>query len=123
MDWNLDQNNTLTVKYNYLNSSREIQASNSGSVNSSYGRAPGQYAMPFYGSGYKINNNFNIIIAELNTRLGNKASNKLQVGYTALRDFRSPLTSSPIPVGGYIWMEAVIHILHLDMNNTLMEIC
>ncbi|MEJ0080176.1 MAG: hypothetical protein WDM78_04265 [Puia sp.] len=98
MDWNLDQNNTLTVKYNYLNSSRQIQASNSGSVNSSYGRTPGQYAMPFYGSGYKINNNFDIIIAELNTRLGNKASNKLQVGYTALRDFRSPLTSSPFPL-------------------------
>ena len=98
VDWNLDQNNTLTVKYNYLNSSRQIQASNSGSVNSSYGRTPGQYAMPFYGSGYKINNNFNIIIAELNTRLGNKASNKLQIGYTALRDFRSPLTSSPFPL-------------------------
>jgi Carboxypeptidase regulatory-like domain len=98
VDWNLDQNNTLTVKYNYLNSSRQIQASNSGSVNSSYGRTPGQYAMPFYGSGYKINNNFDIIIAELNTRLGNKASNKLQIGYTALRDFRSPLTTSPFPL-------------------------
>jgi len=98
VDWNLDHNNTLTIKYNYLNSSRQIQASNSGSVNSSYGRTPGQYAMPFYGSGYKINNNFDIIIAELNTRLGNKASNKLQIGYTALRDFRSPLTSSPFPL-------------------------
>jgi Carboxypeptidase regulatory-like domain len=98
VDWNLDQNNTLTIKYNYLNSSRQIQASNSGSVNSSYGRTPGQYAMPFYGSGYKINNNFDIIIAELNTRLGNRASNKLQIGYTALRDFRSPLTSSPFPL-------------------------
>ena len=32
---------------------------------------------------------FNIFIAELNSRIGNKASNKLQVGYTALRDFRS----------------------------------
>jgi hypothetical protein len=98
LDWNLDQNNTITFKYNYLNSSRQIQASNSGSVNSSYGRTPGQYAMPFYGSGYKINNNFDIFIAELNTRLSNKASNKLQVGYTALRDFRSPLTTSPFPL-------------------------
>jgi len=98
IDWNLNQNNTLTVKYNYLKSSRQTQASNSGSVNSSYGRTPGQYAMPFYGSGYTINNNFNILIAELNTRLGNKASNKLQVGYTALRDFRSPLTSAAFPL-------------------------
>ena len=98
VDWNIDQNNTLTVKYNFLKSSRQIQASNSGSVNSSYGRTPGQYAMPFFGSGYTINNNFDIIIAELNTRFGNKASNKLQIGYTALRDFRSPLTSSPFPL-------------------------
>ena len=98
VDWNLNQNNTLTIKYNFLKSSRQTQASNSGSINSSYGRTPGTYALPFYGSGYTINNNFNIFIAELNTRLGNKASNKLQIGYTALRDFRSPLTNSPFPL-------------------------
>jgi hypothetical protein len=51
--------------------------------------------MPFVGSGYVINNNFNILIAEINTRMSNKASNKFQVGYTALRDFRSPHSSSP----------------------------
>jgi Carboxypeptidase regulatory-like domain len=98
LDWNLDQNNTITIKYNFLKSSRDVGASNSGSVNSSYGRTPGQYAMPFYGSGYTINNNFDIFIAELNTRFGNKASNKLQIGYTALRDYRSPLTTSPFPL-------------------------
>ncbi|MFI5155540.1 MAG: carboxypeptidase regulatory-like domain-containing protein [Chitinophagales bacterium] len=98
IDWNINRSNTLTIKYNYLKSSRDVQASNSGSVNSSYGRTPGQYAMPFYGSGYTIFNNFNIVIAELNTRLSNKASNKLQVGYTALRDYRNALTSSPFPL-------------------------
>ena len=50
--------------------------------------------MPFYGSGYVINNNFNILIAELNTHFNNKLSNKLQIGYTALRDFRSPHSNS-----------------------------
>ena len=59
---------------------------------------PASMRCHFYGSGYTINNNFDIFIAELNTRLGNKASNKLQVGYTALRDFRSPLTSQPFPL-------------------------
>ena len=98
IDWNINAHNTLTVKYNYLKSFRDVQASNSGSVNSSYGRTPGQYAMPFYGSGYTINNNFNIVIAELNTRFSNKASNKLQVGYTSLRDFRSALTTSNFPL-------------------------
>ena len=93
LDFNIDNNNTLSVKYNYLKSYKNQPASNSGSVNSTYGRAPGQYAMPFYGSGYTINNNFNIVIAELNSRFSNKASNKLQVGYTALRDSRSALSS------------------------------
>lgn len=94
VDWNISPKHTLTIKYNYLKSSRQIQASNSGSVNSSYGRTPGQYAMPFYGSGYTINNNFNIVIAELNSRFNNRISNKLQVGYTALRDYRSALTGT-----------------------------
>lgn len=94
VDWNINSKHTLTIKYNYLKSSRDIQASNSGSVQSSYGRTPGQYAMPFYGSGYTINNNFNIIIAELNSRFSNRISNKLQVGYTALRDYRSSLSGT-----------------------------
>ncbi|MGC4036437.1 MAG: carboxypeptidase regulatory-like domain-containing protein [Chitinophagaceae bacterium] len=98
VDWNIDSKNTFTIKYNYLKSFRDAPPSNSGSVNSSYGRAPGQYAMPFYGAGYTINNNFNIVIAELNTRFSNRLSNKLQVGYTALRDYRSALTSSAFPL-------------------------
>ena len=97
IDWNIDGNNTFTLKYNLLNSSREIQASNSGSV-SGIGRTPGATALPFYGSGYKIYNNFNIVLGELNTRFGNKAVNKLQIGYTALRDYRQALTSSPFPL-------------------------
>lgn len=93
-DLNINTNNTLSLKYNYLKSSREIQASNSGAANTSYGRTPGQYGMPFYGSGYKQFNNFNIFIAELNSRFSSKLSNKLQIGYTALRDYRTPLTGS-----------------------------
>ena len=98
IDWNINSRNTVTIKYNYLNSFREQQASNSGSVNTSFGRTPGQFAMPFSGSGYRIYNNFNIIIGELNTRFTNKASNKLQVGYTALRDYRQALSSGNFPL-------------------------
>ncbi|MEO5997619.1 MAG: carboxypeptidase regulatory-like domain-containing protein [Chitinophagaceae bacterium] len=98
LDWNINSNNTFTVKYNYLKSFREIQASNSGSINSVNGRTPGTTAMPFYGSGYAQNNNFKIFIGELNTRLGNKASNKLQVGYSALRDYRALLSPQVFPL-------------------------
>ena len=100
LDWNINSHNTFTFKYNYLKSSADQFASTSrpggsvSSVTTKTGGQPGTYSMPFYGSGYVINNNFNIYIAELNTRFSNKASNKLQLGYTALRDFRAPHSSS-----------------------------
>ena len=98
IDWNINEKNTFTFKYNLLRSSADIQASNSGAANTSYGRTPGQYAMPFYGSGYVINNNVDMFIGELNTHFSNSMSNKLQIGYTRLRDFRKPLTSSAFPL-------------------------
>lgn len=87
VDFNINKSNTLNVNYYYLKSFRDVLPSNSGAPNNN--RQPGTFAMPFRSSAYVINNNFNIVIAELNTRLGNKASNKLQVGYNQLRDFRS----------------------------------
>ena len=95
LDWNINERNTFTVKYNYLKSLRDVAASNSGAQGS---RQPSVTAMPFSGNGYTINNNFNIFIAELNTRFSNRASNKLQVGYTALRDFRESLSSGNFPL-------------------------
>jgi len=95
LDWTINSKNTFTLKYNYLKSFADQFASTSrpGSGQTTGGQ-PGTYSMPFYGSGYVINNNFNIFIAELNTRFNNKLSNKLQVGYTALRDFRTPHSGS-----------------------------
>jgi hypothetical protein len=95
LDWNINSKNTFTLKYNYLKSFADQFASTSRpGVGQVTGGQPGTYSMPFYGSGYVINNNFNIFIAELNTRFNNKLSNKLQVGYTSLRDFRSPHSNS-----------------------------
>lgn len=96
IDWNVNKSNTLTFKYNYLKSFKDIAASNSGAPNGN--RQPSNTSMPFSGSGYTINNNFNIFIAELNTRISNHASNKLQVGYSALRDFRASLAGSNFPL-------------------------
>ncbi len=95
IDWNINQSNTFTIKYNYLKSLRDITASNSGAVGS---RQPSNTGLPFSGNGYTINNNFNIVIAELNTRFSNKANNKVQVGYTALRDFRASQAGSDFPL-------------------------
>ncbi|WP_236652685.1 TonB-dependent receptor [Chitinophaga vietnamensis] len=96
IDWNVNDNNTFTFKYNYLKSFKDIPASNSGAPGT--GRQPSSTGLPFSGSGYTINNNFNIFIAELNTRIGNKASNKFQVGFSAMRDFRSSLSGGNFPL-------------------------
>jgi outer membrane receptor for ferrienterochelin and colicin len=95
LDFNINKANTLTVKYNYLKSLRDIAASNSGAVGS---RQPSNTGLPFSGSGYTINNDFNIFIAELNTRFNSKSNNKLQVGFTALRDYRASLASGDFPL-------------------------
>lgn len=99
IDWNINDRNTVTFKYNYLRSFSDQFASASRPTGAITGGQPSYNAMPFYGSGYVINNDFNIFIAELNTRFGNSASNKLQVGYTALRDYRTThSTSSTFPL-------------------------
>lgn len=95
LDWNVNKTNTFTLKYNYLKSFKDQPASNSGAVGS---RQPSNTGLPFSGNGYTINNNFNILIAELNTRFSSKMSNKFQVGYSALRDFRSSLASGNFPL-------------------------
>ncbi len=100
IDWNIDSKHTLTIKYNYLKSSADQFASTSRNGYSGFasGGQPGNVSMPFKNSGYVINNNFNIIIAELNSRFSNKLANKFQIGITKLRDFRSSQGSSTMPL-------------------------
>jgi hypothetical protein len=97
LDWTINDKNSFSLKYTMLRSSADIAASNSGSINSSNGRRPGPTGMPYFGGGYVINNNADILIGELNTRFSNNASNKLQIGYTKLRDFRSSLSGGDFP--------------------------
>jgi hypothetical protein len=95
LDWNIDKNNTLSIKYFYLKSLRDVPPSSSGAQGS---RSASITTLPFFSSYYTINNNFNIGIAELNTRIGTKFANKLTVGYQALRDFRSSPGGGSFPL-------------------------
>ncbi|MCR8557163.1 TonB-dependent receptor [Mucilaginibacter sp. BJC16-A38] len=96
LDWNIDDKNTLSVKYFYLKSLRDVAPSNSGSPTG--GRQPSAFTLPFFSSFYTINNNFNIGIAELNTRFSSTIANKLTVGYQALRDFRQSPGGGAFPL-------------------------
>lgn len=87
IDYNINSKNTFNINYYYLKSSRNVVPSTSGAPTG--GRTASNTGMPFFSSSYVINNNFHIFIGELNTRFSNTVSNKLQIGYNRLRDFRS----------------------------------
>lgn len=96
IDWNINSKNTLSAKYFYLKSQRDVNPSNSGAIGNS--RQPSLTALPYNGSQYVIHNDFNIGIIELNSRISNKISNKATVGYTALRDFRESRGGAQFPL-------------------------
>ncbi|RWY50039.1 TonB-dependent receptor [Mucilaginibacter gilvus] len=95
LDWNINKSSTLSLKYFYLKSLRDVPPSSSGAQGT---RSAGAVGLPFFSSYYTINNNFNIGIAELNTRISSKFANKLTVGYQALRDFRSSPGGGSFPL-------------------------
>ncbi len=86
LDWNINPKNTLSVKYFYLKSFNTNMPSSSGATGGS--RSPSADRIPFSSSYYRTNNNFNIIMADLNTTFNSKVSNTLKIGYSALRDYR-----------------------------------
>lgn len=85
LDYNLNQNNKFSLRYNYLKSSRDVTSSNSGSFS---GRSNNGFAMNFQNANYVINNDINSIIGEYNL-IGKGYTNKMIGGFTANRDYRS----------------------------------
>jgi Carboxypeptidase regulatory-like domain len=88
LDWNINEKNTFSLRYNYLKSYREQGPHpNAISPNSST-RVQGVSVLQYANSGYTINNNLNSVVGELNSRFGERLSNKAQLSFSAFRDFR-----------------------------------
>lgn len=92
LDWNINDNNRLTIIYNYLNASKEKPAHPTAIAF----RGPSASTLQFQNSGYEINNQLQSVQLELNSTLSDNSSNKLQIGYTNFNDFRNPF-STPAP--------------------------
>ena len=86
LDWNINSKNVFSLKYYYLKSFNTNNPSTSGAP--ANGRGPNQYAIPFSSTFYRANNNFNIIMADLNTIINDRMSNYFKIGYSRIRDFR-----------------------------------
>jgi hypothetical protein len=80
LDWNINDKNQLTVRYNYINAF-DGNLTRSGT---SFG---------FGNNAYKFANSQNVAIAELRSNISQKLSNNLIVGYTRIRDSRQTLGS------------------------------
>ncbi|MEL6923343.1 MAG: carboxypeptidase regulatory-like domain-containing protein, partial [Bacteroidota bacterium] len=93
LDWNINSSNSLVLTYNFLDAFKEKPAHPSAIGR----RGPDFTTLQFANSGYRINNNIQSGILEFRSLFGNKAANKLQVGYTTYRDTRDPF-SDPFPV-------------------------
>ena len=90
LDWNISDKHKLNIKYNTLRSFADVAPS---------GRGPSVNNLPFQSSYYRINNNLDSYIAELNSTFGSKIANNLTVGYTQMRDYReTPYLSKLFPL-------------------------
>ncbi|MCO4291637.1 carboxypeptidase regulatory-like domain-containing protein [Solitalea sp. MAHUQ-68] len=98
-DWNATSNTTVSLKYFYFRSYKDIAPSNSGAIGGTTGtRAPSLNGLPFRSAYYGINNNMDNLNAEVRTAISNKYSNELTVGYNRMRDFRTSLGNKEFPL-------------------------
>lgn len=80
LDWNINENNQLTARYVFHNSSADELVSNSQSLG--FGnRRTSPLAMSFKNSGYIIKDNTRSIVVELNSKLSNNWYNNFLAGY------------------------------------------
>ena len=89
-DYNLNNRNKLTFRYNQLNSSTDVLMSNSASLG--FGnRRTSTFGLNFAASNYTILENIKSGIGELNTIIGTKMANNLIVGYNQSDESRGAI--------------------------------
>lgn len=93
LDFNLNQNHSLSASYNFLDAFRE-QPAHPSAIGP---RGPNLQTLQFENTGYRINNKLHSGIIELKSLFGSNMANKLSLTYSAFRDNRDPF-SNPFPV-------------------------
>ena len=75
LDWNINDRNKLTVRYQFNKADRDYWSSTATNYT-------------FNDSGYKISNNTNSVVAELTSHIGESYYNEMRASYSRVRDHR-----------------------------------
>ncbi len=81
LDFNLDDNNKISLRYTHLDSFADILLSNSSSLGAG-NRRTNNNALNFQNSNYQIMENIRSTVLEWNSNIGTNMSNNLILGYT-----------------------------------------
>ncbi len=96
VDWNINQNHKLMLRFNGVDSKNDQQVNNNSAPNPRGDTRIGTYSMAFGNSNYNFHNIVTTMTGELNSNFSPKLSNKLLVTYTSITDTRQPL-GDPFP--------------------------
>ncbi len=116
IDWNINQNHHLSLRYNFTKNTRysppSANSSDAGTRHPYSEARMSMYSMSFANSMYSQNNNVNSFTLDLNSRLSENLSNQLLVTYSKLDDVRGS-ESSLFPfidiLNGYEVKDGKIH--------------
>jgi hypothetical protein len=91
LDWNPTSNQTLSFRVNYLNAKRDLGPHPFVLSPGNTGRGPNESSLPFYKSGYTINNDLTSLALEHNSR-STRFANRFFASYNRFRDARDPFS-------------------------------
>jgi hypothetical protein len=91
LDWNINENNNATFRYNFLDARRDLPPHPFVLSFGGTGRGPNENSLPFQNSGYRINNKINSFALEVNSR-SDEWANRFFTSYNRFRDFREPFS-------------------------------
>ena len=84
LDWNINDNNQLTIRNNYITSvATNLERDN--------------FNFRFGGIDYTSHNNSSSTVGELKSKFSNNVNNSLVVGYSNVHDYRDPNTNPALP--------------------------
>ncbi|MGL4292740.1 MAG: TonB-dependent receptor, partial [Bacteroidales bacterium] len=93
LDWNINQANKVTVRFNAVDSRNDQQVNSNSAPNPRGDSRYGIYSMAFGNSNYKFKNTVTSITGEWNSTISSTISNKLLTSFTDIRDTRQKLGS------------------------------